>query len=44
MKTTPTPEVDFPTWDATALNENFISILNFMLQFTTPTSDEKEKP
>ena len=36
------PPIDFPTWDETALNENFIPLLNFMLQFTTPTPDEKE--
>lgn len=34
------PEIDFPTWDETALKENFIPLLNFMLQFTTPTPDE----
>ena len=36
----PAPEIDFPTWDEKALDENFIPLLNFMLQFTTPTPDE----
>lgn len=36
----PAPEIDFPAWDATALTDNFIPLLNFMLQFTTPTPDE----
>ncbi len=38
----PAPAIDFPTWDGTALNTNFIPLLNFMLQFTTPTPDEVE--
>ncbi len=35
------PRIDFPAWDEKALTENFIPLLNFMLQFTTPTPDEK---
>ena len=35
------PPIDFPVWDETALYDNFIPLLNFMLQFTTPTPDEK---
>jgi hypothetical protein len=35
------PEIDAPVWDETALNENFIPLFNFMLQFTTPMPDEK---
>ncbi len=36
----PPPAIDFPSWDDTALTDNFIPLLNFMLQFTTATPDE----